>query len=69
MYLLRSKKGQFGMLWVLGSAVGVLTIGKSVDPVVLSSYLIGSSLVVAAHMIAYAMSDVAYKGEFDSSKQ
>jgi len=69
MYLLRSKKGQFGMLWVLGSAVGVLTIGRGVDPVVLSSYLLGGSLVVAAHMIAYGMSDAAHKGDFDSSKQ
>ena len=63
MYLLSSKKGRFGLLWVIGSAVGVLTIGGRVDPDVLGSYLIGGSLVVAAHMIAYGLADAAHGGK------
>ena len=61
MYLLTSKKGQFGMLWVIGSAIGVKTLGWDVDPQVLAAYLLGGSLVVAAHIIAYGITDAAHR--------
>ena len=64
MYLLSSKKGRFGLLWNLGSAVGaILALKSGIDPLVVGCYLIGGSLVVTGHMLAYGITDAAHGGK------
>lgn len=63
-YLVGSKKSKMGHLWLLTSGLlAFFSTQLPISTVILAAFILGGALVVAAHLIAYGLTDAAAAGK------